>query len=198
MIESVIVHRPSVSVDGEGCRNGMRVGREHSGTLEIALLSTGGTIEKTYDAHQGKLHNKESVLDHILADLVIENIKLRRVQIMAKDSLEMTDEDHQHIAAVAFEESKRCHGVVIVHGTDRLSLTGEAIYAAGPIASPIVLTGAMRPWILRNSDAYQNITEALLAVQLLEPGVYVCMHSRVLEFPGVIKDRERLRFERAQ
>ena len=47
---------------------------------------------------------------------------------------------------------------------------------------------------MRNSDAYQNITESLMAVQLLEPGVYVCMHSRVLAFPGVVKDRERLRF----
>ncbi|MEE2908471.1 MAG: asparaginase domain-containing protein [Planctomycetota bacterium] len=172
----------------------MSVGREHPGTLEIALLSTGGTIEKTYDARQGKLHNEDSVLDHILADLVIENIKLRRVQVMAKDSLDMTEEDHQHIAAKAIEESKRCHGVVIVHGTDRLSITGEIIYAAGPTVSPIVLTGAMRPWIVRNSDAYQNITEALLAVQLLAPGVYVCMHSRVLEFPGIVKDRDGLRF----
>jgi hypothetical protein len=43
----------------------------------------------------------------------------------------------------------------------------------------------------------QNLTEALLAVQLLEPGVYVAMHNTVLRFPGVVKDRERGRFVRA-
>jgi L-asparaginase len=49
----------------------------------------------------------------------------------------------------------------------------------------------MRPYELRSSDALQNLTEALLAVQLLPPGVYVAMHSQVLAFPGVVKDRER-------
>jgi L-asparaginase len=60
-----------------------------------------------------------------------------------------------------------------------------------------VLTGAMRPYELRSTDALQNLTEALLAVQLVAPGVYVAMHNRVLAFPGVIKDREHGTFVRA-
>jgi L-asparaginase len=47
----------------------------------------------------------------------------------------------------------------------------------------------MRPYELRATDALQNLTEALLAVQLLPPGVYVSMHNQVLPFPGVVKDR---------
>ena len=62
---------------------------------------------------------------------------------------------------------------------------------------PIVLTGAMRPYMLRQSDASQNLAEALLAVQILEPGVYVAMHNKVLSFPGVVKDIERGTFVRA-
>ena len=54
---------------------------------------------------------------------------------------------------------------------------------------PIVLTGAMRPYELRNTDALQNLTEAFLAVQLAAPGVYVAMHNQVLQFPGVSKDK---------
>ncbi|MCH2133417.1 MAG: asparaginase [Phycisphaerales bacterium] len=174
----------------------MTAGQEHAGTYDIALLTTGGTIEKTYDAHRGTLHNARCVLDEILGALVIENLRLHRVAVMSKDSLDMVAEDHQRIADVAIEESNRRDGVVIVHGTDRLAQTGEIICQACGEAPrvPIVLTGAMRPWIVRDSDAHQNLTEALLAVQLLEPGVYVCMHSRVLRFPGVVKDRENLRF----
>ena len=56
---------------------------------------------------------------------------------------------------------------------------------------PIVITGAMRPYVMRNTDATQNLTEALLAVQIVVPGVYVAMHNKVLKFPGVRKDRER-------
>ncbi len=43
----------------------------------------------------------------------------------------------------------------------------------GVPAAPIVFTGAMRPYELRSTDALQNLTEALLAVQLVAPGVYV-------------------------
>ena len=80
--------------------------------------------------------------------------------------------------------------IPVVHGTDRLQYTGERIVAlAGTPATPIVLTGAMRPYELRATDALQNFTEALLAVQILPPGVYVAMHNQVLQFPGVVKDR---------
>jgi L-asparaginase len=47
----------------------------------------------------------------------------------------------------------------------------------------------MRPYELRSTDAMQNLTEALLAVQLVAPGVYVAMHGQVLRFPGVVKDK---------
>jgi len=67
----------------------------------------------------------------------------------------------------------------------------------GTPATPIVFTGAMRPWELRNSDALQNLTEALIAVQLVQPGVYVAMHNQVLRFPGVSKDAERRTFVKA-
>ena len=62
---------------------------------------------------------------------------------------------------------------------------------------PIILTGAMRPYEVRNTDAVQNMTEALLAVQLLPPGVYVTMHNKVLSFPGVLKDLTRGTFIQA-
>ena len=52
----------------------------------------------------------------------------------------------------------------------------------------------MRPFELRRTDATQNLTEALLAVQILPPGVYVSMHNRVLAFPGVRKDPATLTF----
>jgi len=58
----------------------------------------------------------------------------------------------------------------------------------------VILTGAMRPYEFRDTDAIQNVTEALLAARLLEGGVYVVMHNRVLRFPGVTKDREALTF----
>ena len=164
----------------------------------IVLISTGGTIEKTYDELAGVLSNRLSVLDVMLASLELEGVDLVRVPLMNKDSLDMTDQDHTLIARTAGAMAEGHDGVVIVHGTDRLAMTGESVFELLPeLTVPIVLTGAMRPYELRTSDATQNLTEALLAVQVLAPGVYVAMHNRVLRFPGVVKDAVRGRFVRA-
>jgi len=163
----------------------------------IALISTGGTIEKTYDELNGVLSNEVSVLDVMLASLELRGVDIERVQLMNKDSLDMTEEDHTRIAREAIDRASSHDGVVIVHGTDRLADTGERIVElAGELPVPVVLTGAMRPYLLRNTDALQNLTEALLAVQLLDPGVWVAMHGQVLGFPGVVKDRSRGTFVR--
>jgi L-asparaginase len=157
----------------------------------IALISTGGTIEKTYDELSGVLANKLSVLDVMLASLELRGVEVMRVQLMNKDSLDMTADDHTLIASTASQLARSTAGVVIVHGTDRLAVSGERVYELGVPASPVVFTGAMRPYELRSTDALQNLTEALLAVQILPPGVYVAMHNQVLQFPGVVKDPQR-------
>lgn len=155
----------------------------------IALISTGGTIEKTYDELAGALSNRLSVLDVMLASIMLEGVDVVRVPLMNKDSLEMTEADHDLIARTAGHMSEAHDGVVIVHGTDRLCESGERTHEVNPDpGTPIVLTGAMRPYMLRATDAEQNLVEALLAVQLVEPGVYVAMHNKVLRFPGVVKD----------
>ena len=156
----------------------------------IALISTGGTIEKTYDELSGVLANQVSVLDVMLASLELRGIEIQRVALMNKDSLEMTADDHTLIAETAARLAREADGVVVVHGTDRLAVSGERVVeVSGTPASPVVFTGAMRPYELRSTDALQNLTEALLAVQILAPGVYVVMHGQVLRFPGVVKDR---------
>jgi len=161
----------------------------------IALISTGGTIEKTYDELSGILENRYSVLDIMLSSLELRGVEIDRVGLMNKDSLDMTDPDHDLIAQTVEFYTRTHDGIVITHGTDRLAVTGERIYnrmkeKGGP-AVPIVLIGAMKPYAMRTTDAIQNLTEALLAVQLLKPGVYCVMHNAVLEFPGVEKDRDR-------
>src|SRR5437870_4939771 len=95
------------------------------GRKRIALVSTGGTIEKTYDELAGVFANRVSVLDVMLASLILEGVEVERVALMNKDSLDMTPEDHDRIAQVAGENAATHDGVVIVHGTDRLSVSGE-------------------------------------------------------------------------
>ncbi|PKN59300.1 MAG: hypothetical protein CVU56_01155 [Deltaproteobacteria bacterium HGW-Deltaproteobacteria-14] len=167
-------------------------------TKRICIISTGGTIEKTYDELDGILSNGVSVLDVMLAGLMHDGLELARVPLMNKDSRDMSDADHSLIARTAGTMAESFDGVIVVHGTDTLTQTGDRMVALlGDPRVPIVLTGAMRPYELRRTDAVQNLTEALLAVQFLDPGVYVVMHSSALRFPGIIKDYERGTFVRA-
>jgi len=59
---------------------------------------------------------------------------------------------------------------------------------------PIVLTGAMAPLGFEGSDGLQNLTESLLAVQLVRAGVYVVMHGTVHPVHHVRKDHKLGRF----
>lgn len=169
----------------------------YAGGTKITILTTGGTIDKTYNELDGTLRNARSVLDEILATLRLPDLFIRHVDVMHKDSLDLTDADRAVIVSAVAEALPLSDAVVIMHGTDTLSATGEALHESlGTPSVPVILTGAMRPYEFRDSDALQNVTEALLAARMAEPGVYVVMHNRVLAFPGVEKDRERLTFER--
>ena len=130
----------------------------------IALISTGGTIEKTYDALTGVLANRVAVLDVMLAQMDLRGVSVSRLALMNKDSLDMTPEDHALIAATVHNALRDHDGVIVVHGTDRLAVSGEAVLERlareGAMTKPVVFTGAMKPYELRDTDAQQNLTEA--------------------------------------
>jgi len=163
----------------------------------IALISTGGTIEKTYDEFHGVLDNASSVLDILLAGLQLDGVEIVRVPLLNKDSLDMTEQDHELIARTATAMAEAHDGVIIVHGTDRLTVTGDLLHSRkAKLSVPVILTGAMRPYVMRNTDALQSLTESLIAVQVMPAGVYCVIHNQILPFPGVYKDRDRSTFAR--
>ena len=163
--------------------------------FSVALISTGGTIEKTYDAHEGILANGLPVLETMLGTLQLDGVSIDRIQLMNKDSKEMSQADHDAIANCVHEQAQSHDGIIVIHGTDTLAITGERIVELYPaIDKPCVITGAMRPWIMRNTDALQNLVESFSVVKLVDPGVYVAMQNRVLQFPNVVKDTEQMCF----
>ena len=68
----------------------------------------------------------------------------------------------------------------------------------GEMQIPLIFTGAMRPLGFTDSDAFQNVTEALLASKLLAPGVYISFHNRVFKVPGVRENKDKRTFESFQ
>jgi len=166
---------------------------------KICLLSTGGTIEKSYSEEIGELHNKESLIKaKLLQKLRLPSVDIDVKALMAKDSLVMTDEDRKKIVEGIKEAQENCSGMVILHGTDTLHLSIK--YCSDQLTSPkvpIVFTGAMKPAGFDDSDALQNFTEALLACQIVKPGYYLAFHGQLFSGPEVTKNRDKGTFEGA-
>jgi L-asparaginase len=160
---------------------------------KLFILSTGGTIEKTYDESEGTLHNRETVIKNkITRKLRLPYLDIQVKSVMSKDSLEMDKQDRIIICDAINRFSSYGHPIVVLHGTDTMQQTVElCVERLKGVRVPVVFTGAMKPLGFEDSDAIQNVTEAMTLSQVLEPGVYVSFHSRVFQVPGVRKNREK-------
>ncbi|PPG38930.1 asparaginase [Rathayibacter sp. AY1E4] len=152
-------------------------------TDRILVLTTGGTVDKEYSL-AGELEIGAPMVPRLLAP-VLTTLEFRVEEVLAKDSLELDDADRALIRerVLAAEEDR----IVLTHGTDTMTATAEAL---GVVQDRVVvLTGAMQPARMLDSDAAFNLGTAVAAVQLLPPGVYLAMSGRVLPAGSVVKDR---------
>jgi L-asparaginase len=164
--------------------------------IHLCLITTGGTIEKIYDEADGVLENRGPVIkEKISSKLRLPYTEFEVRPLMSKDSLHMVEEDRKQIVA----EIQKClalgHAVVVLHGTDTMTLTAQlALKMIHTPTAPVVFTGAMRPLGFEDSDAIQNVTEAILAARLLPPGVYISFHSCVYPAQNVQKIKSKNTF----
>ena len=160
-----------------------------TGPQPIVIVTTGGTIDKAYFDASSTYQIGEPIVKKLL-DAANVTHPYRIVEVLRKDSLEMTDEDRQRLKeTVAGLDEQR---VVITHGTDTMT-DSAAVLAAIPGKS-IVLTGALSPARFAESDATFNIGMAFAAAQALPAGVYIAMNGRVFRGDEVRKDRDQRRF----
>jgi L-asparaginase len=164
---------------------------------DVVIITTGGTIEKTYDEFDGSLQNRgTSIKNRILTKMRLPYTNILVQPLLSKDSLYMTDEDRTLICTTIVEQMAKSCPIVILHGTDTMSVTAEFCFQKIPTPQvPVVFTGAMIPMGFDDSDAAQNVTEALLAAKLLAPGFYISFHNQVFKLPNVRKNREKGTFE---
>ncbi|HEX7013677.1 MAG TPA: asparaginase domain-containing protein [Steroidobacteraceae bacterium] len=155
----------------------------------IVIVTTGGTIDKTYFDALSTYQIGEPMIQKVLAMANVTH-PYRIVELLRKDSLEMTDDDRARLqGTVASIESRR---IVITHGTD--TMTASAKVLASIAGKTIVLTGALSPARFSESDATFNVGMAFAAVQTLPPGVYIAMNGQVFRGDRVRKDRAQGRF----
>ena len=160
---------------------------------DIQLLITGGTLDKDYDTISGELVFTETHINQLLNE-ANTSLTIESRVLMLKDSLEMTSLDREKIYQACLKSSSQ--QIIITHGTDTMSETALYIQSKTGLADKaIILTGAMRPFKLGNSDASFNVASALMAVQLVSPGIYITMNGQIFAANGVQKNRTLGQFE---
>lgn len=160
--------------------------------MTLRIIITGGTFDKQYDAIRGQLTFKDTHLPDIV-EQVRTSLPISFELNQMVDSLDMLDENRQRVLdACRKAEEKQ---IVITHGTDTMSETAAVIGEASRSGDPalagkrIILTGAMVPYSVTGSDALFNLGSAIMAAQLLDPGVYIAMNGRCFPWYAVKKNR---------
>ncbi len=158
----------------------------------IRIIATGGTIDKIYFDARSTFQVGDPQVVEVLQDANVA-FQYDVESICRKDSLDLTDEDRQQIRnrVACCDESH----VLVTHGTDTMIETAQVLQSVPD--KVIVLTGAMQPARLRKTDALFNVGCAVMALQLLDPGVHIVMNGRVFDPNHVRKNWEAQRFEEA-
>ena len=153
--------------------------------MTLRLIATGGTFDKHYDELTGVLGFSESHLPAVIgrARLTIP-VELQLLPLL--DSLDMGDAERQRVLEACQAATEQA--IVVVHGTDTMPQTA-AVLGAANLGKTIVLTGAMIPYQIANSDALFNLGFACGVAQTLPAGVYVGMNGQVFAWDNVTKNR---------
>lgn len=157
---------------------------------QIAIYTTGGTIDKVYFDDLSSFQVGEPQIGEVLARSAVA-FDYQIHKLLQKDSLELSDEDRERIRQAIAEAPAR--HIVVTHGTDTMTETARSCRDIPE--KTIVFTGAMQPARFHSSDAIFNIGCAVAAVQILPPGVYIAMNGRIFSAQRARKNREANQFE---
>lgn len=153
--------------------------------MTLRILATGGTFDKHYDEIAGKLTFSTTHLRDVVARARIT--LPTEVEVVAMlDSLDMQDIDRANVLAACQRAAEP--SLVVVHGTDTMRETAHVLGNAR-LEKTVVLTGAMIPYEIANSDALFNFGFACGIAQTLPVGVYIAMNGQIFNWDNVKKDR---------
>ena len=159
-------------------------------TTGILVLTTGGTIDKNYFDALSEYQIVDSGIPALLAEARVA-LGFRVVELMHKDSLELTEADRALIASTAQAEPES--RIVVTHGTDTMTETARVLATTVP-GKTICLTGALSPARFAETDAPFNLGMAFATVQTAPPGVWIAVSGEVFDGLKVRKDRAAGRF----
>jgi L-asparaginase len=161
--------------------------------MKILFLQTGGTIDKDYPAGKDN-HGYSFLITAPAYERILKRIRpnfdFETKTVLQKDSLDISEEDRSKILDVC--KGSTVNRIVITHGTDTMLQTAQLLSQL--IDKTIVLTGSLTPELFKDSDADFNLGSAIGGVTILNPGVYIAMNGRIMQWDQVHFNSETSQF----
>lgn len=160
--------------------------------MRIIFIQTGGTIDKDYPkTTKGYAFEiSEPAVKRILEKLN-PGFKYEIISVLKKDSLDITQVDREKILDVC--RKSKSNKIIITHGTDTMIKTAKVLSQIKN--KTVIITGSMRPERFSNSDASINIGIAIGAVNILENGIYIAMHGKVIPWNICVRNMKNGQFD---
>jgi len=154
----------------------------------IQIISTGGTFNKRYNPINGELEVDKT--SQAIKEIATKwQCTFEVLNIISKDSLEMTNEDRLELMGTICQSEYEY--IIVVHGTDTMHLTAEYL-AEGELEKYVVLTGAMVPYSVDPVESTANLASAYGYLQALQKkGIYIAMNGIIDSYESVKKDRTK-------
>lgn len=149
----------------------------------IMVLYTGGTIGMQASANGlAPASGFEARMREQLTNVSVPAWRFREMSPLI-DSANMTPAYWQRLRTAVVEAvDEGCDAVLILHGTDTLAYSAAAMsFQLLGLLAPVVFTGSMLPAGVPDSDAWENVSGALLALgEGLAPGVHLFFHGALM------------------
>jgi len=156
------------------------------------IISTGGTFNKIYNSITGNLDidKNSNAIKEIAKNWLIE---FEIINIIGKDSLDMSDIDREEILQTI--QNFKYQKIIVIHGTDTMDKTAKYLDNA-QLDKSIVLTGAMVPFSINPIEATANLASAFGYIKSLnQNGIFIVMNGVMNNFKKIIKNRAKGYFE---
>lgn len=147
---------------------------------KLMILSTGGTIACTQTA--------EGLIPTLSADDILAYApgakKLGQIEtktILNLDSSNIQPEEWRLIAQAVYDCLADYDGIVILHGTDTMAYTASMLsFMLRNVNKPVVITGSQLPVGHPQTDAKQNLMDALVTAASGIAGVIVVFDRQIM------------------
>lgn len=152
----------------------------------ICVIATGGTIASKKDAHGAA---SPGLTGQDLLDLLPPiPVRLRAVELLAKDSSTLTLTDMQSVsdAVAAQMADPQVAGIVVLHGTDAMEETALLVELQVAATKPVVFTGAQFSADSAHPDGPGNLAAAI-RLAMTGQGVQLAFGGRELPVWGLYK-----------